>query len=538
MDVITTDVLVIGSGLTGLTAAIVCKENNLDVLVCSKASPGLGNCSVVSRGAFRSSGCGISVQDHHQATLKAGYGLNDIEKVDTMVQNAQPSLGKLSTYGVDIKKRANGFYGVAEGFGKEGRSLMKPMVRYADSLGVKFLSPFFSWEIIDLDAGAAGVWGFYKGRSEPVAISAKAVVLAAGGAGALYARTDNPPGITGDGYALAYRAGLPLMDMEFVQFYPLGTAEEGKPGRFLPPITAEVGDLLNVDAENIVEKYKIEKRPLAIVSRDSLSRAMALEVYHGRGIQGAIRVDLSNYEERWTQKTSSSPENDPLRKWFDGFLAGRRFLRVMPVSHFCMGGVLTDGACETRLPGLFAAGEVVGGLHGANRLGGNALSETVVFGNIAGQRASEFARAGKAAGNAEIITWVEGRFAKTMPDDLTGSRGALPGSHIKKRIQNIMWQHAGLIKSEASLLQAKKELSPYQGIIKYNQVKTKNMAKFLELKNMLLVAEMMVQASLKRQESRGSHYRLDYPETREGWARHVVIQPSDEEMMITLQPKE
>ena len=257
MNVITTDVLIIGSGLTGLCAAVACKENNLDVLVCSKASPGLGNCSVVSRAAFRSSGRGLSANDHHKATLAAGHALNDGEKVAIMVKNAEPALRKLHTYGVDIKDRANGFYVVAEGFGKEGRSLMKPMVRHAESLGVKFLSPFFSWEIIELDGGAKGVWGFYKGQPEPVAISAKAVVLAAGGAGALYARTDNPPGITGDGYALAYRAGLPLMDMEFVQFYPLGTADEGKPSRFLPPITAEVGDLLNSDAENIVDKYNI-----------------------------------------------------------------------------------------------------------------------------------------------------------------------------------------------------------------------------------------------------------------------------------------
>lgn len=535
MNGITTDVLVIGSGLTGLCAAIACRENNLDVLVCSKASPGLGNCSVVSRAAFRSSGKALSVQEHKKATLTAGHALNDIKKVDIMVKSAESALGKLNTYGVNLKDRANGFYVVAQGFGKEGMSLMQPMVGYARSLGIKFLSPFFSWEIIELDGGAKGVWGFLYGQKEPLAISAKAVILAAGGAGALYARTDNPPGITGDGYALAYRAGLPLLDMEFVQFYPLGTAEEGKPGRFLPHIAAEVGDLLNAAGENIVDKYAIEKRPLAIASRDSLSRAMALEVYHGRGVKQAIKLDLSAYEKRWAKE--AGPQNDPLRKWFAGFLAGERSLPVMPVSHFCMGGVVTDGACQTGLPGLFAAGEVVGGLHGANRLGGNALSETVVFGTIAGQRAAEFARAGKEEGNDEVKTWVEGKFKKMVHHDFTGAPGLLDGSQVKRKIRNVMWEHVGLIKSEDSLQQAKKELSPYQGI-KHSQVKTQSMAAFLELRNMLLVAEMIVRASLCRQESRGSHYRLDYPEARDGWVKHIQVQRADERMKITLQPKE
>ena len=282
MKLLSTDVLVLGSGLTGLRAALACRERGLNVMVCSKNSPGLGNCTTVSQGAFSTSGEGFSAGDHRESTLAAGHQLNEEGKVDLLVSRAEDSVKSLQKYGVKLQERSRGLNSVSRGIGREGISIMQPLVDYARELGVEFISPFFAWDIIETDGSAAGVWGFSKSEKDPTIIHAKAIILAAGGGGALYSRTDNPPGITGDGYAMAYRAGQPLMDMEFVQFYPLSTAYKDKPGRFLPPVAAEVGDFLNARQENLVDKYGIVRRPLAIASRDTFSRAMALEVFHGQ----------------------------------------------------------------------------------------------------------------------------------------------------------------------------------------------------------------------------------------------------------------
>jgi fumarate reductase (CoM/CoB) subunit A len=499
LDRITTDVIVIGSGSAGLSAAIICRESNLDVFVCSKSGPGLGSCTVLSQGIFRSNRADYSPNIHKRDTLTAGSGLNEEERIDPFISESQSSIENLKMYGVNIKQMYSGYHSVSDRIGREGLSITRPMVAYAQSRGVKFLSPFFAWNVLKVEGKAQGVWGLCNGR--PTIICAKAIILATGGAGALFYRTDNPQGITGDGYAMAYRAGSPLIDMEFVQFFPLATACAGKKGTFLPSFFAEVGELVNSNNEIIVDKYNIKKRPLAVAARDALSRAMALEVLNGYGIDGAIKLDLTYNDEKWkkAEQLYGLSYTEVTKKRFNRLLFKTSYLPVMPVSHFCMGGVTTNVNCKTKIEGLFACGEVVGGLHGANRLGGNALTETLVFGRRAGQNAILYAKE-----NTEFSATIE-RLASNDFELLNKEYNAAKGKHpdyrtIKRKLQSTMWNNVGIIRSEKSLLYALDEITKYQ------QCPAKDLAAFLEIKNMLIVAEMIIKASLLRKESRGSHF--------------------------------
>jgi len=205
MEVISADVLVIGGGLAGLSAAILCRESGLDVLLCSKAAPGLANCTALSGGGFRSQNSGFSSDEHRSLTLKAGHHLNEPALVDTLVENGQQAIMSLSRYGVNARERSRGFYVTADK-GPAGLGITRPMVDYARLAGIKFLYPFQAFEIIRENNMAMGVWGLLgKENHKILTIRSKAVILATGGGGATYLRTDNPLGATGDGYCLPGR---------------------------------------------------------------------------------------------------------------------------------------------------------------------------------------------------------------------------------------------------------------------------------------------------------------------------------------------
>lgn len=289
MQALSCDVAIIGSGLAGLSAALVCANKGLRVLVCAKSNPGSGSCTAISQGHFRASVPGFSPQEHRHLTLEAGQGLNQAQTVDILVHRAEKAVRELETCGVRLQSRAKGFDTHPDRIGGEGVQITKPLVTCARSAGVTFLTPFHAWRMVTIQGHAAGVLGFRGPEEEPTCVHAGAVILATGGAGALFARTDNPQAMTGSGYALAHHAGLDLTDMEFIQFYPLCLATSSRTSRLLPPVLGEIGTLNNAQREDIAHKHAVQPRPLAIAARDKLCQAMMLEVSQGRGHDGGHR---------------------------------------------------------------------------------------------------------------------------------------------------------------------------------------------------------------------------------------------------------
>ncbi|MCF8104402.1 MAG: FAD-dependent oxidoreductase [Desulfohalobiaceae bacterium] len=538
MRCLSTDLAVVGSGIAGLYAAILCRRAGLEVTLCSKSRPGRGSCSALSQGHFRSSAEHFPRSEHRQLTLEAGQGLNLEWMVDILVDRAREDVLSLNDLGVQLRQRTRGLESMPQRIGLEGLSITRPLADLAQSEGVQFLSPFFAWRIVELQGRAAGICGFLPSETEPTLVLAKGVILAAGGAGALYEWTDNPQGLSGDGYVLAYQAGLPLMDMEFVQFFPLTLAASSRTGRLVPPVVAEVGTLVNAGHEDLTAKYNITRRPVAVAARDQLSLAMAREIRAGQDIEGALKLEIPDDDRIWQQAGQAFGLGDlnRIKAWVDRLCLGKGHLLVRPAAHFVMGGLIIDAQAQTGIEGLFAAGEIVGGLHGANRYGGNALTETVVFAGIAADRAVLYLKEQKGPWPKDkaVLGWLKtggpawSRGQSDAPQ--TGPRL----SEIRRSLQDLMWDQAGLIRSEESLALAETELGRLRKSLDRVRVGPENCIPYLEGQNRLLASEMIVKAARMRRESRGAHYRTDYPQTDPAWTRHIIIQKSSRGMQLKL----
>lgn len=534
-----TDILVVGSGIAGLYAAICCRQAGLRVTVCSKSKPGIGSCSALSQGHFRSTTRRFSKTEHRRLTLEAGQGLNREAMVDILVDRAQTDILRLKDFGVGLGERVRSFASTPEKIGQEGRSITKPLADWADSLGVQFCFPFLAWQVVELEGRAAGICGFFHAEAEPSLILARTVILAAGGCGALYRWSDNPQGMTGDGYAMAYRAGLPLMDMEFMQFFPLMLAGSSRTSRLIPPVVAEIGTLRNVRRENVVEKYAITRRPLAVAARDQLSLAMARDLEAGLGIQGAFEFEVPEDMAVWRKAGEAFGFDDTIeqiRSWIFKIQQESGSLLVRPGAHFCMGGVIIDECCRTRLNGLLAAGEIVGGLHGANRYGGNALTETVVFARIAAVQAvqsMEDATPDLSGQEDAARQWVQSHLSASLLEQSKAPQDQPSGlSAIRESLQELMWERAGLIRSEQGLQWAESAIEGFRQDLSTVQPGAGNLFQYCENRNRLLTAEMIVKSARMRRESRGAHFREDFPETDPDWTGHIRVQKKKQGMEL------
>ncbi|MHB1421178.1 MAG: FAD-binding protein [Bacillota bacterium] len=523
---IETDVLVIGSGGAGMLAAITAFESGKKVLIVSKAPLGTASCTVLSNGAFRSEAGGFSREDHIRTTLRNGLGLNEPAMVEILAAESAENIKGLARFGVTIKERKGGYY--CEGGRPQitGAAFTAPLARYIKTLGIPVLPKALVWELLVGDGRVAGAWGFDQDKAEFFCVDAAAVVLATGGAGGLFSRTDNPSSITGDGYALALRTGLGLADMEFVQFYPVSNADPGAPEKFIKPVVVELGRILNSRYEDIVEKHCITRRPLAIQSRDALSRAICLEVLEGRGVNGGVLLDLRQVDEAaWLRGGGLFGDPKPLStrdSLEQAYQISQLPMMVLPTCHFFMGGIPTDAGHRTEIAGLFAAGEVTAGLHGANRLGGNALSETVVFGIRAGRAAAQWAgRLIPVPGEREQAE----RKAAALVAEFSGDKkDSVPIYMIRKHLRELMWREAGVLRNDVGLAEAwvkVKEMAVTP--VAVNMKDPRQVVAALELKNMIITAHAVIASAISRTESRGSHYRLDYPQQDDAWVLHQEV---------------
>jgi succinate dehydrogenase/fumarate reductase flavoprotein subunit len=523
MEKISSDVLVIGNGAAGLRAAIASREAGADVLVISKSPPGLGTCTLLSGGALGAALGGLSQEAHRAITLDSGRGVNQPDLVEAFVSEAPSRLQELAAWG--MKMSISPGYAMARGAAPAfGRELIRTLLDRARRTGVRFLSPLAAHTLV-VD-GSRGVWTlayeFKKGLW--IGFASKAVVLASGGCGALYPRHDNPQRITGDGYALALKAGAKLRDMEFVQFYALGAAEPGRPPFLVLPGVADFGVLTNDQGEDLLEKYDIRERPAAAMARDRLAQVLFHEI-QDKGQRVYLDLTRANVKDVSYDYISSANWS-----YLEGAFRTKECpLRVAPLAHFMMGGVCITPGCDTAIPGVFAAGEVVGGLHGANRLGGNALSECIVFGARAGVSAASWAGKSKASVDGNRLA----KLQALIPEFSLNPGLPSPIRPFKQTLRQILWEHGGIFREREGLTEGLRRLAELREEVMalHSGTSPLEVSRLLDLRQGILTARAILESALRREETRGAHCRTDFPLQDEKWKGSQIVSLSEENLL-------
>jgi succinate dehydrogenase/fumarate reductase flavoprotein subunit len=527
------DVLVIGGGGAGLRSAIAAGLCNADVLLASKTKIGIRTNTYISKAIIASTGWGSSDDDetvHIVDTVRGGRFLNDQSMVAHVAERTHSEIAFLKDCGVNFHMHAGklrvlkipGHRYSRHVYGENwrGSDLVMPLMHRAKQIGVRFAeNVFISRLITDADriCGAAGISP--DGRF--FVIHAKTIILATGGYAQIFLNTNNVPGITGDGQALAYDLGIPLKDLEFIQFYPTAAGKHGSRLILYEKMLAQPGvTLCNGQGENILKRHGIPDSTQ--VTRDQLAQLVTREIRQGGAPGQGVFMDLSGLSEETARQLSSFL---PSRWW-----KGQKTIEVTPTAHFCMGGIVTDPIGETPLKGLFAVGEATAGVHGANRLGGNALAEIFTMGSWVGQMAAERSR--------DIGTSITAESAFAKEHSRLEEAFSKQGSSVKASIaelKQLMWDKVGVIRRKSELEEALKHLNlPLPRIAAASPT---DLIRLLEFKNMHCVAQMVCRAALERTESRGSHFRTDYPaEDNQMWLKNIVLRKSDSKITIEARP--
>lgn len=533
LDVVSCEVLVIGGGGAGLRAAIEARESGADVLLVSKARAGYANNTIISKATFAAPSGWSDPRDNPDVFLKdaviGGRFINDQKLVAAVAREAGPQIPFLEKCGVSflesqghklaIHPAGHSYPRHIRALGRKGRGLALPLKKYACEIGVRFADSVFITRLLTSKAGRIAAAAGITREGKFLAFMGKCFVLATGGFAQIYLHTNNAPGICGDGLALAFEVGVPLKDMEFVQFYPTAA---GKRGRriilYEDLILQDQAALKNADGDDIVIKHGLDDAMK--MTRDRLARVIMQEILEGRGVKGGLIMDLSRVSEQRLLKHRSLFE-DPHKKE----------LIVSPTTHFCSGGVMINANAETPIEGLFAAGETCAGTHGANRLAGNALSEVFAMGGIAGKMAALKAKELERPQRPQKKLAAERKRLESL--EFNGNASL---RQLRRSLKETMWYQAGITRHAKGLTQALREIEEIRSRMPALQLKNfREIIRSLELQNMLFSAEMVCRAALKRTESRGAHYRSDYPaENDKNWLKNIVI--SRPETEITLQP--
>jgi fumarate reductase (CoM/CoB) subunit A len=526
---IDTDVLVIGGGAAGLRAAIEARKSGVGVVLVSESPVGFRNNTAISKALFAAAGIGQERDDspdlHLQDTVTAGRFLNDRRLVAAMVRGASRQVADLLEYGVVYQQSpaqapAGQVYGhtyprhVVAQAGR-GINISRPMRRYASSLSIQFIEGLLITRLLQADGVVVGAVGI-DSRGQVSIINAKSTVLATGGGGQVYLRTNNAVGMTGAGYVLAYEAGAVLRDMEFVQFYPTAWGKNGSKMCMYEWFLPRGAVLRNTLGEDILPRHGIEN---GAITRDILARAIMEEIAGGRGIGGNVIFDFTTL-----------PEEHAEALYGFGLLDESGYLERLPVAptvHFFMGGVRINEDGETGVDGLYAAGEVCGGVHGANRIVGNALAEAFVFGAIAGSRAA--ARASGMGRTPSPPDEVAAEVARL--EGLAAGGGYGDPGQLMLALKRLMWDNVGVLRSRSGLEDALEKVLALRGPRPVTS--TVDYRPIVKLDDMLTVSEMICRAALTRTESRGAHYRTDFPaEDSERWLKTIEICRSGGEMLL------
>ncbi|TRO52346.1 FAD-binding protein [Candidatus Bathyarchaeota archaeon] len=522
------DVLIIGTGGAGLRAAIEVHERGAKVVVVSKAPAGFNNCTIVAGSGYLAAVGGMSVEEHLERTLSTGKGLNDPALVEVLVSEGERIL-ELEKFGCVVNVHKGGIH-VGGPETKLGQGITLPMVQYIRGLGVEFVENVIITKLLKKDDAVVGAVGYSSRDEEPVIFRSKAVLLASGGAGGLFKRTDCPLRTTGDGYSLAFHAGARLRDMEFCQFFPLALAEPDSPPLLVDGKVVWEGKIINANGEDIPAKHKVTERPYIAKSRDLLSRAMMREVHDGLGVEGAVLLDAREVVQNG--KSGDQYGMGDYDYYIKKLRAHERPFRIAPLSHFTMGGVVGNTYGETGVPGLFVAGEVMGGVHGANRHGGNALTDITVFGVRAAARAVEYA---SSRSLVDVDTFAQEEIDRY--EKLASRETGFTPPTLMDLVRENMWDNVGVIRDSYMLVDAYQRLSGLRDSTRSMLAKPgKQLLNALELIMALDVCEFIIRAAMERRESRGAHFRLDHPNEDPAWRKTIILSKKNEAVEISYAP--
>lgn len=536
---ISSDVLIIGSGGAGARAAIEVDNVGLKALIVSKGLSFRSGCTGMAEGGYNAVFKAVDEEDtidaHIYDTLKGGSYLNDSKLVDILVNESPKRLIDLENYGALFDRQESGKINQRAFGGQQyrrtcfqgdrtGHEIITALKEEITKRDIETLDEVMVTNLIlSQDARpprVIGAVGLDLKNSDIIFLQAKSVIIATGGAGQLYPVTSNTVQKNGDGYALAWNVGANLIDMEEVQFHPTGmVAPESKKGVLVTEaVRGEGGILLNKNKERFMKKYSPEKMELS--TRDVVARSIYTEIIEGRGTEnGGVYLDISHLD---ADVIEEKLETMVLQFKDVDVDITKEPMEVAPTAHHFMGGVKINENCESSIANLYAAGEASGGVHGANRLGGNALADTQVFGKIAGENAAKAAKTVDFEENPEMFKAEEDRITGLIKD------GSVKPQELKKRIKQLMWEKVSIIRNEKNLNEALKELMEMKKSLNDLKVEDKkqyntDLQTALEVINMVQIATLVVKSAILRRESRGAHFREDYPETRDEWKKSIVL---------------
>jgi len=530
----THDIVIIGAGLAGLSAALEIREKdeNADVAVITKVHPVRSHSGAAQGGINAALRFDDSWHSHEYDTVKGSWFLADQDAVRMLCSEAKEVIARLDKYGALFNRNEDGTI-AQRAFGgqsrnrtcyiadKTGHNLLHTLYEQAMKRDVNFYWEYFVTSIIVEDGEFKGITAFDLLTGEFYFIRGKALIIATGGAGRIYGQSSNALINTGDGTALAYRAGIPIKDMEFFQIHPTGLLNgilitEGARG--------EGGYLINKDGERFMKRYAPKFMELA--PRDFVARSIHFEIRAGRGINNKyVYLDLRHLGEEKIK--TSLPQIREIAIHFAGVDPVHQPIPIRPTVHYTMGGIDVNVKTQTVIPGIFAAGECsCVSVHGANRLGGNSLLEAVVFGPIAGREALKFSKSNELLGYSRGSLKTEEERFNNMIGRASGERAAF----IRIDMEKTMVNSFGIFRNEKLMREGLDQIldlkKRYKKVVVDDKGKAYNLdlLRTLELGYMLDLAHVIAIGAISRKESRGAHYREDYPNMdNENYLNHTMV---------------
>jgi len=537
-------VLVIGAGGAGMYAAIEAARNGASVILADRSLIGRGGATIMAQMTVAVA-MGEQEPDsweyHYADTLKAGRGLCDPALSRLLCEEGPEVIREMDGWGAGWARQDGGRTGPMKQAHAPGHD--RPRCVYVDFLntgpavsktlrtqlnriaGIRRVGDLLVNELAMRDGVCVGATALHLGSGLPVTLAARATIIATGGLTRLYMRNSASLNMSGDGYALAHAAGADLIDMEFVQFFPIGHLAPRLVG--MDPIMWDPfryklgGRLLNGAREEFIHNYGVQDGGKYVVTRDLATYAIIKEAQAGRGSpHGGAWLSFEHCSEEQL-RAAGGPVIDRLAE--NGIDLRKQAVEVAPIAHYHMGGIRADVDMATAVPGLFAAGEAVGGANGANRLSGNAITEALVFGRKAGRTAARFAK------GAAPVVGEKRAFAGAIERLRAGTPGLDFDSSARiEALQNLMQADVGPFRNAEGLARARSQSAAWQSELPAlkpaaGRPYDTQLADWIDLGVMLRVAAMVAAQAEARTESRGAHQREDYPGLDPAWERNLII---------------
>ncbi len=524
-----TDVIVIGSGGAGLISAISALKKGASVTIMSKTPVGTASSTAYSSGYFTFADGELSVDSYIDKTTNVGRNVNNGKLVESLGKEAYSALKELESWGITLRFLKDGHATVRDSSTNpivSGGGFISELKTLAIKRGVSLLDNVYVTEILVKDNR---IWGveycdWIKGTFEQ--IQCKTVILATGGAGQIYQRTDNPSRITGDGYALALKAGLSLVDMEFIQFYPLGIDEPGFPSWMVRLPIIDMARVTDEDnSEFLKEQMQIwginSGQEISLYARDKTAKLVQEKISQGKKVLLHMEDIQREKWDEWDLKKVRSCFPPSVKPWEYGPI------HISPLEHYFCGGICIDENARTSIDGLFACGEVTGGVDGASRVGGNALSNMVSFAMKAGKQSASM------SSSSQSIEALPGVRRKDL--NCADNNGIDPGI-IRTEIKTIVQKYLGPLRKEKGLTKALSKLEAiYENMPDLRIEKPMDILAALEIEGLLLSSLTVARAALFRQESRGVHCRIDFPSEESRFEKSQFVKMNENKLSTSFE---